>query len=354
MMQLISKKVIAFNILLLHCSISFGCFNQGEQKICDDNLLIIAAYSDGKFKNGLQKTNKFFYRELSIKNNDFLLWLDKERLTEIDIQKILLGALWRDNKIDQKIVEHYKIYYNQKEKISLKNFFGDNKFILEDKNIKCGLSPLKSSITFDEIKDSRKLLLDNGIFKEFNSLQKDIKKALQVGAFCGDVILVQSISKKIINIFDAMSALSNSPCENYAIGQLYNFDQHLNDQRHAYKELTFFDCSIESTKLLLLKLMYLNKKEMFQALVDANPFNLKVFNTKAINEWTYIVKCFQNDNIKTIDKNVNKAEYIQILEKQCVDINKKTVNNPEILCNNLSQNSKTMNNDNDEDGCVIF
>lgn len=310
-MQFVSKKVIAFNILLLHCSIFFGCFNQGQQMICNDNLLIIGANGDGKLKNSLRKTNKFFSKKLSINKNDFLLRLDKGLLTEIDIQKILLKALWRDEKADQIIVECYKRYYNQNEEISLNNFFGDNQSILNAKEIRLHISFFCSSITFKEIKDIKKLSLKNLISKELNSFQKGIHCALQVGALCGDVILVQTISNKIINIFDEMSALASSSQQNYISGENYMQNQHLADQMYALKELNFFEKKIENTKLLLLELMYLNKKEMFQALVDANPLKLK--NS---SEWTTIVKYFQNDYIKSIDKNVKKEKYIQILEQR--------------------------------------
>ena len=358
-MQLISKKVIAFNLLLLHCSISFGCSNQNYQVgICDDNFIKIVNLGGGAVRNLLQKTNNELNKKLSINNNDFLLRLNEKLLTEVDIQKILLNALWRDSETDQKIVERYKIYYNQKEKISLKNFFGNNEFILKDKNVKLGFSLLSSSITFARIRNSKQLLLDNGIFKELNSFKtSNIHQELQVGALCGDVILVQTISKQIFNMFDKISDFiaENNDDTNYTTQRngLYCVSlekDRMDNLRDASAELCSFESnSIDSTKLLLLKLMYLNKKEIFQVLVDTNP--LKIKNSSG---WTTIVEYFQDDNIKTIDKNVNKAEYIQILEKQCVDINKKTVNNPEILCNNLLQNSKTMNNDNDKDGCIIF
>jgi len=325
-MQFISKKVIAFNMLLLNFSISFGCFNQDEQMACKKGLLIVGVNSDGKVKNLLQKTDKFFYEELSINNNDSLLRLNTRSLAEVDIQKILLRALWRDNETDQSIVERYKEYYNKDEKISLKNFFGDNKFILEDRNIKWGLSLFGSSITFAKIKEIKTLLLNYEVFKELNSFKtSNIHQMLQVGALCGDVILVQTISKKILNMFNKISDFiaENIDNTNYTTqrdGRYYVSleTNRMHALRDAFEELNIFENnSIESTKLLLLKLMYLNKKEMFQALVDANP--LKLTNSRKwakFSDWTTIIEYFQDGRIDTIDNNVNKAEYIEILKEQ--------------------------------------
>ena len=82
-MQFFLKNSIVFGLLFLYSSSSFGMINSELIAFNNDLIINIAHYSEGKTKNDLRCINQHLSKELSIKNDNFLLNLNEMQLQAV-------------------------------------------------------------------------------------------------------------------------------------------------------------------------------------------------------------------------------------------------------------------------------
>ena len=287
-MQFVSKKVIAFNMLLLNFSISFGCSNQGNQILSDDNFLTIGANGNGKVKNTLRRVNKFIAARLSINNNDFLLSADLSLISTLDKETILLKALYEKNilveKRFEKTINEFQIQVCSEVESIIK--ITNNEVLL----------PIKFSL--EEMKE---VLQNNVSFDAFS-----FHSLLQKMILYGDFKTVENISSNIKPVF--CNKMSSNACEKSA--KIYNVN--------LLKGYIM-------TRIFLEEAMRRNQIEVFRIIAETDPFCLA--NITCIEDRCYApkgtVEIYQS--ILESLKNVKIHESKETQKKLCVEIYKKTV-----------------------------